>query len=116
MNLFILILAATIQVVFFFFLIRLSLRVYLNSILKKRQRKSLQKNQTFVEWFFYKRYLDVLPKYKLWWYYGNFAVYFILVPLAIVCYYTNLHDLYLEIFKSCFFINCLLLVSSNIGR
>ena len=86
------ILALTLALILFFFLIRGVIRLYADSVLKKRDMKSRQKNQSFSEWFFYKRYKDILPKSKIVWYYSNFAEYLIALIAMIVFYSMDMHD------------------------
>ena len=74
------ILATTLNFLLMFFMNRGMLWLYLYSILRKRERKRLAKNQSFKEWFFYKRYTDIIPKIRLVCYYANFALY----PLSII--------------------------------
>ena len=84
MDLFYKILALTLNLFLMFFLIRGIIRMYTDSILKKRDRKARAKGQSFLEWFFYKRYLDVLPKSKLIWYYSNFISYVISILTVVI--------------------------------
>ena len=63
-----------------FFIIRGWNAVYLHSVLRKRDRQKRPKKQSFKEWFFYLRYLDVLPKSRLFVYYAHMALY----PVAIL--------------------------------
>ena len=62
----------TLDTVLFFFVIRGFIHSHLYNILRKRSRKRLKRNQTFKEWFLLSRYLEVLPKRMIIWYYSNF--------------------------------------------
>ncbi len=72
-------LALSLVLILSFFLTRGGIYIYINNQLSKRQRQKKGKKQTFVEWFFYKRYLDVLPKWKLVLYYSNFILYLLFI-------------------------------------
>lgn len=72
--------ALTLILILMFFIIRGWNSVYLHSILRKRDRQKRPKKQSFKEWFFYLRYLDVLPKARLFVYYAHMALY----PVAIL--------------------------------
>ena len=89
MDLFYQILALTLSFVLMFFLVRGVLRIYIDSTLKKRQRKKFAKNQSFSEWFFYKRYKDILTKPKLFLYYSLFVLYVIFLTVIIILYLTG---------------------------
>lgn len=75
MDLFYSILALTLALFLFFFLARGVIRMYIDASLKKRARKRLAKDQSFLEWFFYKRYRDVIAKTQLVWYYSIMVLY-----------------------------------------
>jgi len=92
MDLFYSLLLETLTLLLMFFLIRGIIRIYIDSILTKRQRKSRAKHQKFDEWFFYKRYMDVLPKLKLLWYYSNFVMYIIAVVCTLIFHFANIPE------------------------
>ena len=57
------------------------------SLIKKRyNREKRKKGQTIIDWFFYRRFLDVLPKECLIIYYANIALYFLFLIAMIVLY------------------------------
>ena len=56
-----------------------------------RTRKRLAKNPSFDEWFFNKRYTDVLPKYFMWWYFANMALYIVFIVVLVVYYFLRMH-------------------------
>ena len=84
MNLVFLLLAVTLTLFLFFFITRGFIHMEIGNILNKSTRKKLAKNQSFREWFFYKRYVNILPKSTLIWYYSNFVLYIICVIAVIV--------------------------------
>ena len=77
-------LTLTLVLLLMFCINRGTVRQYLNSILRKRSRKRLARDQSFSEWFFYKRYIDILPKFVLVGYYLQFIVYIVLFIVTIV--------------------------------
>lgn len=84
MNLFVQLIAVTLVLILMFFITRGVIRMKIEYIVSKRERKRLSKNQSFKEWFFYKRYLNILPKSTLIWYYSNFVAYVISILSIIV--------------------------------
>ena len=92
MDLFYSLLLETLTLLLMFFLIRGIIRICIDKSLTKRQRKSRAKRQKFDEWFFYKRYVDVLPKSKLLWYYSNFIMYIIAVVLTLIFHFANITE------------------------
>ena len=93
MNLVLLLLAATLALFLFFFIARGFIHMEIGNILNKSARKKLSKNQSFKEWFFYKRYVDVLPKSTLIWYFSNFGLYIICVIAVIILSSINKTDI-----------------------
>lgn len=93
MNLFSNFLGYTLVLLLTFFVGRGVIRIYIDSILPKRQRKKLAKNQSFVEWFSYGRYLDVLPKSKLVGYYSNFVIYVALLIIATILNHLDMKEI-----------------------
>ena len=67
-----------------FYYTRLSIAVLINHLLNTSNRKKRKKGQTFKEWFFYKRFLDVLQRKYLIWYYSNFLFCFIEIIVVII--------------------------------
>lgn len=65
-------------------------RCYIAGIEKYRLNKSaykkIRKDQTLFEWFTHKRFLDVIPKIFLIWYYETVALNFLIEIVAIVLY------------------------------
>lgn len=110
---FIQILAITLVLVLMFFMIRGVTRIYIDSVLKKRQRKKFAKNQTFKEWFLYTRYLDIIPKYLRIWYYSNFLMYVLSLIAVVVLNACGMGDLGRSVIGLYFFINAAALVSSK---
>ena len=78
------ILATTLALIVSYFICRSTLAIKIDQMLKKRQRKKLASKQTFAEWFFYKRYVDILPKFYLIWYYSLFVQYVIAIVATII--------------------------------
>ncbi|MBE6580034.1 MAG: hypothetical protein E7650_00270 [Ruminococcaceae bacterium] len=111
MDLFYQILALTLTLFLMFFLIRGVTRMYIDSVLTKRQRKTRAKKQTFFEWFFYRRFLGVLPKFSLVWYYINFAVYFVMVIAVIILKIVGIPNIGRDIVWVYFAINAVFLIS-----
>lgn len=66
-----------------FFLIRGIIKLHIESVMTKRQRKKI-KYENFMDWIFYKQYQDILPKQKLFWYFLNFALVIIFSALIVV--------------------------------
>ena len=58
----------------------------IEAILTKRARKSLAKNQSFSEWFTYKRYFRILPKLNFISYYLNIVAYAVLIIVTVILY------------------------------
>ena len=54
--------------------------------LNKSAYKKIRKDQTLFEWFTHKRFLDVIPKIFLIWYYETVALNFLIEIVAIVLY------------------------------
>lgn len=84
--------ALTLILILMFFIIRGWNTVYLHSVLRKRDRQKRPKKQSFWEWFFYLRYLDVLPKARLFVYYAHMALYPITIVLVCVFHAMNFSD------------------------
>lgn len=104
------ILALTLAFILLFFLIRGCIRLYIDSVLKKRDRQHRQRNQSFFEWFLYKRYNDVLKKSKFVWYYSIFVEYVISIIAMIVFYSLEMHDWARGVLSVYFYFNAALLV------
>ena len=111
MNLFFQILGLTLNLVLMFFLIRGVIKLYIDSVLDKRTRKSLAKNPSFDEWFFYKRYTAVLPKYFMWWYFANMALYILFVIIVVISYFLRMHHIGPDIIKIYFMGDATLLIA-----
>lgn len=91
-RLFIGLFALTVTFLLMFFLIRGVIRLYIDSVLTKRQRKKSKRNEKFVEWFTYKRYLDILPKSQIVWYYLNFVMFITAFVAMIILYALEMQD------------------------
>ena len=93
MNCIVQLIALTLELLLFFFVIRGVIHIEIGNIVNKRERKRLAKNQSFKEWFFYKRYVDVLPKSTLVWYFSNFVSYIICMIAVIILNLLNKTDI-----------------------
>ena len=89
--------AITLQFLLLFFLIRGALALYICSKIKKnRHREDRKKGQSFVDWLFYRRFSDVIPKSEMlyWFYYVNIILYFLLFVSVFVFNAMNILDSY----------------------
>ena len=65
----------------FFFLNRLEIAYGISKTIKKRKNREKRKSgQDFIEWFCYRRFLDIIPKSKLFRYYANI----LLFPICLI--------------------------------
>lgn len=65
----------------FFFLNRLEIAYGISKTIKKRKNREKRKSgQGFIEWFCYRRFLDIIPKSKLFRYYANI----LLFPICLI--------------------------------
>ena len=86
------ILGLTAVLILMFFIIRGKHRLFIDSSLNRSNRKKRCKNQTLIEWFFYRRFQDVLPKRSLLWYYGHLVLYPILVIIVLLLDYIQVQN------------------------
>lgn len=65
------------------FILYFSVRSFIYSVISYKLNKSAYKkrknNQNLIEWFFYIRFRDVVPKIMLIWYFGHILLYFVSV-------------------------------------
>ena len=113
MNLFYKILALTFAFLLNFFITRGIIRMYIDNELKKRERKQRAKDQSLKEWFFYKKYRDVLPKPKLIWYFSGFITYFVAVVMIIIFSLLNMTEISRTVLKIYFYGYGVLLVAQR---
>ena len=114
MSLFLQLLALTIAMLLMFFAIRGVIMLHIDASLTKRSRQKLRKNQSFRECFFYKRYLNILPKGYLIWYFANMVAYLICFVSVICLYINGEKDVSASIIWIYFFINASILLFSRI--
>lgn len=65
-------------------LIRGSIGMYIEKKINRSNRKKRTKNQTFADWFFYRKFRDVLPKSKLVLYFLHIVLYPTLLLVTVV--------------------------------
>ena len=68
-----------------FFMIRGVNKMYVDSVLAKRQRKKI-KYENFVDWFFLKKHQLILPKSRIFWYFFNFVLFGITLLVTVLFY------------------------------
>ena len=88
-------LVLTLQFLLFFFLIRGAIAIYIGTKIKKnRHRTKRTKGQSLLDWLLYRRFSDVIPKSEMlyWIYYGNIALYVLLMLVAVVLNAVGLLD------------------------
>ncbi len=86
-NMFVDIFVLTMAFLMFFFLIRAELAMVIHDLIKKPQhRRKRTQGQSFIDWFLYRRFLDIVPKSKFILYYANMLLYFVTL-IAIVLLY-----------------------------
>ena len=83
------VIATIVWMLLVFYYTRLSIAILINHLLNTSNRKKRKKDQTFKEWFFYKRFLDVIPRKYLIWYYSNFFLSFVVTIVTIVLQLLN---------------------------
>lgn len=95
----------TLTFLLFFFLIRAEFAMLLNSLIKnRRHREKRKEGQSFIDWFFYKRFLDIFPKFNFIIYYFNIILYFICMISIIVLYSLEKQNWCKNVFKIHFYI------------
>ena len=93
-----------------FFLGRLFIAWYLSVSVSKNKRKSLAKEQTFLEWLLYKRYADVLPLVIRMGYFFNFVFFLASVICVLVFYIMQRPELWNKTFGVYFYTNVMFLI------
>lgn len=77
----------TLAFLLFFCFIRAEFAMVLNSLIKNRHHRQKRKEgQSFIDWLFYKRFLDIFPKVNFILYYANAFLYFFSMIAIIVLY------------------------------
>lgn len=97
----------------FFFLWRGIIRIYLNRVLPRGQRKKMSKKQSFCAWVFYSNYKDTIPKWLKLCYHLNLLAFFILIILITVFTFTYPVDISGTIIWNYFVVNSVLLITSR---
>lgn len=70
--------------VFVFVYTRANISMVLDHLLNRSNVRKRRKGQSFLDWFFYRRFKDVVPKRYLVWYYSNFVIYFLCIAMTII--------------------------------
>lgn len=77
----------TMAFLMFFFLIRAEIAMVIHCLIKKSQnRRKRTEGQSFIDWLFYRRFSDIVPRSNFILYYANMFLYFITL-IAIVLVY-----------------------------
>ena len=90
----------TLAFVLLFFLSRLIMEMYIIRLIKNnRHRTNRKKGQSFWEWLTYKRFWDIIKKSEIAFlaYWGNFALYLILIAVALILNHFNVLQEYRSI-------------------
>lgn len=87
----------TLSFLLFFFLLRLTIAILIGYLLNNSNRRKRRKGQSFLDWLFYRRYSDVIPKSFKVWYYSLFIVYVVFSIVTIILDSVGMDDVIVRI-------------------
>ena len=108
------IMVLTMELLLFFFLVRGKNRIYIDSVLRKRQRKKL-KYTNFWDWLIYKKHYGILPKSRIVWYWSIFVEYVISVIIVLIFQLTPFTEVGRYLVYTFFVINAFALLGADFG-
>lgn len=101
------ILAITLAFLLMFFMSRILMEIYIRTLIKNRRHiKKRKKDQSFLDWFTYKPFHDIIPKSEISYilYYMNMALYVFLLLVTVVLSICNLLEPFRKLICSVQFI------------